>query len=110
MCAGYRFGARLRRASSGGSSLRFLRTLFWIVVAVLITLFAAQNWRDVTVDLWANLQADIKLPLLLLVAILCGFLPTWLIYRARLWRLQNRVGAARHDLPPPEPNATEESE
>lgn len=90
--------------------MRFLRTLFWIVVAVLITLFAAQNWRDVTVDLWGNLQADIKLPLLLLVAILCGFLPTWLIYRAKLWRLQNRMAAPRQDLRPPEANATEESE
>lgn len=78
--------------------MRFLKTLFWIAVAVLVTLFAAQNWRDVTVDLWGNLQADVKLPLLLLIAILLGFVPTWLIYRAKLWRMENRIGAARRDL------------
>ena len=80
--------------------MRFLGTLFWIVVAVAITLFAARNWRDVTVDLWGNLQADIKLPLLLLLAILAGLLPTWLRYRAKLWRLQNRM-AVRNDPTPP---------
>jgi uncharacterized membrane protein YciS (DUF1049 family) len=71
--------------------LRFLKTLFWIVVAVLVTYFAAQNWRDVTIDLWGNLQADVKVPVLLVIAFLIGFLPTWLIFRARLWRITNRV-------------------
>ena len=71
--------------------MRFLKTLFWIVIAVLVTLFAAQNWRDVTIDLWGNLQADVKIPVLLLIVFLIGFLPTLLIYRARLWRLENRL-------------------
>ena len=71
--------------------MRFLKTLFWIVVAVISSLFAYRNWRDVTLDLWGNLQADIKIPVLLAIFFLLGFLPTLLIYRARLWRLQNRV-------------------
>jgi uncharacterized integral membrane protein len=71
--------------------LRFLKTLFWIVVAVLLTYFAAQNWKDVTIDLWGNLQADVKIPVLLVIAFLIGFLPTWFIFRARLWRISNRV-------------------
>ena len=75
--------------------MRFLKTLFWIVVAVLVTYFAAQNWRDVTIDLWGNLQADIKVPVLLGIVFLLGFLPTWLIYRTRLWRVQNRVTIAQ---------------
>jgi len=79
--------------------LRFLKTLFWIVIAVLITLFAARNWRDVTIDLWGNLQADIKLPLLLFVAFLIGLLPTWLAFRARLWTLANRVTALQREVP-----------
>jgi putative membrane protein len=71
--------------------LRFLNLLFWLVLAVLVTMFANQNWRDVTIDLWGNLQADVKLPVLLAIFFLIGFLPTWLICRARLWRLSNRV-------------------
>ena len=71
--------------------MRFLKILFWFIVAVLATLFAAQNWRSVTIDLWGNLEADIKIPILILVVFLLGFLPTLLIYRTKLWRAKNRV-------------------
>jgi lipopolysaccharide assembly protein A len=81
--------------------LRFLKTLLWIVIAVLVTLFAARNWRDVTIDLWGNLQADIKIPLLMLVAFLIGLLPTWLVFRAKLWTLTNRVSALQREAPAP---------
>lgn len=79
--------------------MRFLKTLFWLVVAVVVTLFAARNWRDVTVDLWGNLQADVKIPVLLAIMFLIGFLPTWLIYRGKLWRVANRVSIARREAP-----------
>ena len=73
--------------------MQFLRTVFWVLVAVLVVLFATRNWTPVTVSLWANLQADIKLPVLLLIAFLLGWLPTWLIHRARLWTLNRRLDA-----------------
>ena len=78
--------------------MRFLRILFWLVVAVLVTLFAAKNWRDVTIDLWGNLQVDVKIPVLLAIMFLVGFLPTWLIYRALLWRLTNRVSIGQPEV------------
>lgn len=78
--------------------MRFLNTLFWIVVAALVSVFAARNWRDVTIDLWGNLQADIKIPILFLIAFLIGLVPTWLIFRARLWRVNNRVTIAQRNL------------
>lgn len=78
--------------------MRFLNTLFWIVIAALVSVFAARNWRDVTIDLWGNLQADVKIPVLLLIAFLIGFVPTWLIFRAKLWRVNNRVTIAQRNL------------
>jgi len=82
--------------------LRFLKTLFWIVVAVILSLFAYKNWRDVTLDLWGNIQADVKIPILLAIVFLIGFLPTMLVYRARLWRLHNRVSPPqRQPVPAP---------
>jgi lipopolysaccharide assembly protein A len=81
--------------------LRFLKILFWLTVAVLVTLFAAQNWRDVTIDLWGDLQADIKIPVLILITFLLGFLPTLVIYRGKLWRVKNRVTMPRRDSPGP---------
>jgi uncharacterized integral membrane protein len=71
--------------------MQFLRTLLWVVIAVFIAIIASENWRDVTLDLWGNLQADVKIPVLLLFAFLLGFLPTWLIMRGKLWRLERRV-------------------
>ena len=81
--------------------MQFLKTVFWVLVAVLVVLFAKANWTPVRVILWANLEADIKLPVLLLVAFLLGWLPTWLIHRARLWTLNRRLDAfERHRAAP----------
>ena len=77
--------------------MRFLKILFWFIVAVLATLFAAKNWRDVTIDLWGNLEVDIKIPVLILLVFLLGLLPTLLIYRTKLWRVKNRVTIPQRD-------------
>ena len=73
--------------------MQFLKTLFWVLLAVFIALFASRNWFDVTLNLWGDLQADIKVPVLLGLAFLIGWLPTFLIYRARVWALRRRVEA-----------------
>jgi lipopolysaccharide assembly protein A len=71
--------------------MQFLRTLFWVVLAVFVAIIARNNWTDVTINLWGSLQADIKLPLLVLLAAFLGFLPTFLILRARLWSVKRRL-------------------
>ena len=73
--------------------MHFLRTIFWVLVAVAVALFAKANWTPVTIKLWGDMIADVKLPVLLCVAFLLGWLPTWLVMRARLWNLQRRVDA-----------------
>ena len=77
--------------------MQFLKTLMWVLIAVLAAIIASNNWRDVTVDLWSNLQADIKLPVLLAAVFLAGFLPTWLVMRGKLWRLKRRIAI---EVPP----------
>jgi lipopolysaccharide assembly protein A len=71
--------------------MQFLRTLFWVVLAVFVAIMARNNWSDVTINLWGNLQADIKIPLLIALAFLLGFLPTFLILRGQLWALKRRL-------------------
>jgi uncharacterized integral membrane protein len=73
--------------------MQFLKTLFWVLIAVIVALFASRNWSDVTLNLWSDIQADIKLPVLLLVVFLIGFLPTWLTMRARIWSHRRRIDA-----------------
>ncbi len=74
--------------------MKFLRTLFWVVVAVSLVIFSSRNWGDVTLNLWGNIQADVKLPFLLLVIFLLGFLPPYLLMRSRLWNMKRRLGVA----------------
>jgi uncharacterized integral membrane protein len=74
--------------------MQFLKTLFWVILAIVLVLFARANWTQVTVKLWGGLLADVKLPVLLLAAFLIGFLPTFIIYRGRLWALKRRIDSA----------------
>jgi lipopolysaccharide assembly protein A len=70
--------------------MQFLKTLFWVALAVAVVLFARENWVPVTLNLWAGLQADVKLPVLVGAAFLLGFLPTYLFYRGRMWTIRRR--------------------
>ena len=93
--------------------MRFLTTVFWALVAVLIALFSYRNWIDVTLNLWGDIQADVKVPLLLLVFFLLGFLPTWLLMRTRIWSYRRRLEAlerTRAASAPVEPAPVEQGE
>jgi lipopolysaccharide assembly protein A len=72
--------------------MRFLKTLFWVVLAIGIVLFARENWVPVEIKLWSGLIAEVKLPFLLFVTFLAGFLPTYLLYRGRMWNLRRQIG------------------
>lgn len=94
--------------------MQFLRTLLWVVIAAFVAIIASENWRDVTLDLWGDLQADIKLPVLLLFAFLLGLVPTWLVMRGKIWRLTRRLAQEEQVQPvpaappAPEPAASED--
>lgn len=80
--------------------MQFLKTLFWVLVAVVIALFASRNWMPVTLNLWGDIQADIKIPVLLGAMFLLGFLPTWIVMRARVWTMTRRVEALERNCAP----------
>lgn len=71
--------------------MQFLKTLFWVLLAVFIALFASRNWSDVTLNLWGDIQVDIKIPVLMTVMFLVGFLPIFLVHRTRLWTIKRRL-------------------
>ena len=78
--------------------MQFLKTLFWIALTVVLVLFAKANWNAVTLKLWGGLEADVKLPVLVLAAFLLGFLPTFILYRTRLWGLRRRLEPAERQV------------
>jgi lipopolysaccharide assembly protein A len=73
--------------------MQFLKTLFWVALAVILVLFATVNWEPVTMNLWGGLQADVKLPVLILISFLLGFVPMLIVHRARLWTMRRRLEA-----------------
>jgi len=66
--------------------MAFLRTLFWIAITVVVVVFSVNNWVPVTINLFGDLQADVKLPVLLLIVFLIGFVPLYVWMSALRWR------------------------
>ncbi|MBH9537843.1 LapA family protein [Novosphingopyxis sp. YJ-S2-01] len=71
--------------------MQFLKTLFWVALAVALVVFSANNWEPVSIGLWGGLRMDTKLPVLVIGAFLVGFLPLYLVYRTMLWRMRRRI-------------------
>ena len=74
--------------------MQFLKTLFWVVLTVILVLWAKANWFNVELKLWGGLVADVKLPVIIFTAFFLGFLPTLLLHRARIWSLKRRMEPA----------------
>ncbi|HWL47448.1 MAG TPA: hypothetical protein VNQ31_07000 [Sphingomonadaceae bacterium] len=78
--------------------MQFLRTLFWVVVAVVAVVFSYNNWKVVHLNLWGGLVADVNLPLLIFGAFLLGLLPPYILHRATRWSLRRRIETAERAL------------
>jgi len=83
--------------------MSFLKTLFWIVVAVVVALFCFNNWTIVAINLWDGMILETRLPLLLGFVFLLGLLPPLLLWQATRYRLrrQMQTGTSAVAIPPP---------
>ncbi|MFC4295662.1 DUF1049 domain-containing protein [Novosphingobium tardum] len=78
--------------------MQILRTILWVVIAVLIVLFAVNNWQPVEVRIWQTLILETKLAPLAIVAFLLGLVPMWLFHRAARWRWKRRIAQLESSL------------
>lgn len=78
--------------------MQFLKTLFWVVVAAVAVIFAYRNWIPVEIQLWGGLEADVKLPVLMLFAMLFGFVPMFLVHKASRWQLKRKLDNMQRGL------------
>jgi hypothetical protein len=78
--------------------MQFLKILFWCLVAFLAATFTFGNWISVPVRLPGELVAETNLPLLLLVTLLIGAVPTLIYHHILRWRLRQRLAATERQL------------
>jgi uncharacterized integral membrane protein len=82
----------------GPDIMQFLRTAFWVILAMIIVLFSVTNWTPVTITLWGGNQLITRLPVLVIVAFLAGSLPFWALHRATRWRMRRKLDSAERAL------------
>jgi len=78
--------------------MQFLRTVFWVVLAVVGVIFGTNNKGVVTVALWGHIVTDMPLWLVALIAFLIGLVPMFILYRATRWSMRRRLDAAQRAL------------
>lgn len=78
--------------------MQFLKTIFWVLVAVVGALFSFANWKPVDIRLWGDLVWSPPLPFPILCAFLLGLLPMLVIHRATRWSLRRRLENANRQL------------
>jgi lipopolysaccharide assembly protein A len=74
--------------------MTFLKTLFWVVLAVVLVIFFMHNWSPAQINLFGDLVWQTKLPVPLLLSFLLGFLPVYTWHRATRWRDRRRAALA----------------
>lgn len=78
--------------------MRFLKTIFWTLIAVVAAIFGANNWIPVSVNIWNGMMVDTYLPLLLLIAFLIGMLPVLLLHQLTRWQLGRKLETTKRAL------------
>jgi putative membrane protein len=95
-------------------TLQILRTALWVLASLLVAAFVWINWTVVDIylvpgELNANDagRVGVKGPLgvIILVAMVAGALPVWLLAKAKLWRLKRRIAGLENTLRAATPSA-----
>lgn len=71
--------------------MAIVRTIFWVLLAVVLVLFAINNWQTVNVRIWNSLVLETKLPALVIGSFLLGLVPMWALHRTQRWRMRRRI-------------------
>ena len=94
--------------------MQIVRTIVWVLLLVALLVFSIANWEPtVTVRIWEGLVVDTKIPAIVVVSFLIGFVPMWLFHRASDWRSRRRIHsleASLHNVQAKDAEAAREAE
>ena len=71
--------------------MQFLRTAWWVAIAVAAALFFKANNRPVDIKIWGDIVWSTKIWFPMLLAYLLGALPFWIMARATRWRMKRKL-------------------
>jgi lipopolysaccharide assembly protein A len=80
--------------------MSFLKTLLWVIVLVGFVVFAVNNWQPISIRLWGGLWLDTKLPALLAVSFLLGYVPLYLWHKTQKFRLSRKIATLESSARP----------
>lgn len=90
--------------------MQAFRTIIWIIIAVILTIFAVANSQPVAVSVWPGYVAELPLSILIILVFLMGFLPPFLFNMGNRWRLgrtiqvqEQVIAQLKTPAPAPEP-------
>lgn len=75
-----------------------IRTIAWVALVCGLLIFSFYNWRPVEVTIWENLVLETKVPVLLVLAFLMGFVPLFAYHLSVKWALKRRVRNLENSL------------
>ncbi|MET0249674.1 MAG: hypothetical protein ABW164_08090 [Sphingobium sp.] len=78
--------------------MQFLRTAFWVVVAVAIALFCKANNRPLDIKIWGDIIWQTRIWFPMVLAFLLGAVPLWIVGRAARWSHKRRVDSLERAL------------
>jgi hypothetical protein len=72
--------------------MHIVRMVVWVLLLTALLVFSFANWDPtVTVKIWTNLVVETKIPAVVIISFLVGFVPMWLLYRASRWQHTRRI-------------------
>ncbi|AMK18594.1 hypothetical protein K663_11070 [Sphingobium sp. MI1205] len=71
--------------------MQFLRTAFWVVLAVAIALFCKANNRPTEIKIWGDIVWGTRIWFPILIAFLAGAVPFWIMARTTRWRMKRKL-------------------
>ena len=82
--------------------MNIIRTIVWVLIAVVATGFIALNWTPVPVNLWpldtGYLHVQWPVGVVALVSFVLGMTPMWLMAKAKSWRLKRRIATLENTV------------
>ena len=71
--------------------MQVVRVIVWVLLVVVLALYAYHNWYPVSVRIWPDLVWDTKVSVVMGISFFVGLVPMWLYARGLKWQLRRRI-------------------